>query len=425
MKILHISTNDTGGAASAAIRIHESLIYRDIDSSILFLNNTKYKSKNSFKFEGNTNSIKQPEYPILSLRNYFLEKIFKKFSKTKQLYLEQVLIKKKFEKRIQDDTLKKFELFSSPFSDFDINSLDKINDFDIIHLHWTVGFLDFPSFFETIKKPVVMSLHDEYYLLGAFHYSGDVYRNSTNEYFQLEEYYKKLKFESYKKCNSLSFLTGSDWVKEKVLECKDLNLKHLEKIYYPVNIELYRYIEKTICRRVLNLDLDKKIFLFASDNLSNYRKGFDILLSAIEDDSFNDVNFLILGNTNEIELKENFISLGKISDSLLMPIIYAASDFFILPSREENFSYTMIESLCCGTPTVAFNVGDHKTFLEDNAFGVVVENIDSISLRNVLMTLIKSEEIFNRQCISDKARLKFDSKVISSQLSAFYEKVLS
>src|SRR5688572_19459558 len=41
VKILHINTNDYGGAATAIIRIHLALLEKGIDSKILFLKKTK------------------------------------------------------------------------------------------------------------------------------------------------------------------------------------------------------------------------------------------------------------------------------------------------------------------------------------------------------------------------------------------------
>ena len=55
MKILHISTNDNGGAANAAIRIHESVLAQGLDSSILFLNRSRYFGEFSHVFNSKNN----------------------------------------------------------------------------------------------------------------------------------------------------------------------------------------------------------------------------------------------------------------------------------------------------------------------------------------------------------------------------------
>ncbi len=419
MKILHISTNDIGGAASAAVRIHQSLLKNNCDSHILFLNKSIYSDLNGYVFDGNRiNLPKEKIIPVLNLKNYFLEKVFKKFSIYNNKLIENEINKKVIYDKVTKDTLNKFELFSQPYSTFDIKTSSLFETADIIHLHWTAGFIDFPTFFENIKKPIVISMYDEYYYLGGFHYENDSITNNY-EYGYLEREFKKLKYECYSKANNLSIITGSDWIKDKMVK-STIKFNKIKKIYYPVDTKLYRLIDKSSCRIVLQISQTKKVFLFASENIKNHRKGFDILLEAINSDLFDDVVFLIMGNLNFITLKPNFISLGKIRDELLMPLIYSAADYFVLPSREENFSYTMIESLCCGTPTIAFNIGDHQHFLEGNQFGLVCEKESSMSLRDTLLKLINDEVTFDNEKISKRAGLIFDSTTLGKQMRNFY-----
>ena len=423
MKILHISTNDTGGAASAAVRIHQSLLKNNCDSHILFLNRSTYFGLNGYIFDGNRINLPEEKLvPALNLKNYFLEKVFKKFSNHNNNVIHKEFKKKSISDKVLKDTLVKFEIFSKPYSTFDLKTSSLFETADIIHLHWTAGFIDFPSFFENLNKPIVISMYDEYYYLGGFHYENDYLKN-WNEYGKLESEYKKIKFECYRKANNLNVITGSDWIKEKIVK-SDIKFNNIKKIYYPLDTKLYRQIDKNSCRDILQISQTKKVFLFASENIKNYRKGFDILMEAIKSDLFDDVVFLILGNLNFITLKPNFISLGKVRDELFMPVIYSAADFFVLPSREENFSYTMIESLCCGTPTIAFDIGDHKIFLEENKFGLISDRVDSTSLQNTLLLALNEEVFFDNHLISENARKMFSDFSLGEMMFDFYKEIL-
>ena len=50
---------------------------------------------------------------------------------------------------------------------------------DIIHLHWIGGFVDIPTFFKHVKKPIIWTLHDMNPFQGGFHYKDDVLNYKT------------------------------------------------------------------------------------------------------------------------------------------------------------------------------------------------------------------------------------------------------
>lgn len=49
--------------------------------------------------------------------------------------------------------------------------------------------------------------------------------------------------------------------------------------------------------------------------------------------------------------------LGTIKDDEKLVNCYNAADAFLIPSLEDNLPYTVMESLACGTPVVAFTTG--------------------------------------------------------------------
>jgi glycosyltransferase involved in cell wall biosynthesis len=68
-------------------------------------------------------------------------------------------------------------------------------------------------------------------------------------------------------------------------------------------------------------------------------------------------NILIFGNKNILEkLKSEFIvyPLSGITDEELARI-YSETNLVVCPQKWETFGYTVAESICCGTPVLAFN----------------------------------------------------------------------
>ncbi len=67
---------------------------------------------------------------------------------------------------------------------------------------------------------------------------------------------------------------------------------------------------------------------------------------------------------------EHVIFLGHRED---VPEILAASDISILPSSREGFSNTVLESMACGLPVVATDVGGNREIIEHGINGFLVE----------------------------------------------------
>lgn len=60
---------------------------------------------------------------------------------------------------------------------------------------------------------------------------------------------------------------------------------------------------------------------------------------------------------DNIELCENIILLGKITEQHKLAQFYAMANVTLLTSERETFSMVTAESLCCGTPVVGFKAG--------------------------------------------------------------------
>jgi glycosyltransferase involved in cell wall biosynthesis len=420
MRILHVSTYDGGGAGLAAIRFHEALLKQNVQSSILFLHSDRDYKNHAFTFD-HTKKQLNVETPSLTLKNYLLERFFSYYTKKNKQIIKELQKESAIKNKLAIDSRTKFEYFSSPVTEFDITKHEAYKNADIIHFHFVSNFLDFESFFRINTKPVYWSLHDENLFYGAFHFEMD-FLNNQEEYSEIDSKYTLIKQAALANSNcEITLFSGSNWLISKVNKLKFYQKFKLNHLYYPVNSEIYRYIDKKNAKEILNLPLDKKIFLFAAGNTNVKRKGFDILLPLIVDDELEDCYFLIMGNLSEPIIRDNVKVLGKISDELLMPILYASADFYILPSRAEGFSYAMSESLCCGTPVIAFDVADHQEFIGLNKLGYVLPEISTESLKQCVKTIIQENHQFDNQRVSTIALSYLDSIKVGKELVSYYQ----
>jgi len=93
--------------------------------------------------------------------------------------------------------------------------------------------------------------------------------------------------------------------------------------------------------------------------------------------------------------------------ALLHPISFA-----------EPFGLSVVESMFCGTPVVAFNLGSMNELIEDTKTGFLVNTIDEAvdSLNNVKYLV--------RRYISEYSRKKFSAKKMVEDYLAVYKKIL-
>jgi len=397
MKVLHINTATKGGAAIAAIRLHKGLICQGIDSHFLSLTPSHFFIPNHHVYKGKVKSEK-PNYPTLSFKNWIKEKVFHKYERENSEYKIKIKEREKIVTPKIIEGIQNFGLYSLPDSRYDITDTKIYKEADIIHLHWVAGFLDYESFFKKNKKPIVWTLHDANPYLGGFHHKDDFERNYS-QYSKLEQELIQFKKKCYSHINKMTIVSPSFWLAEDARNSKVFGDKNVLTIRNGLDLSVFQKRDKGFSRKLLNLPLNKRIFLLASSDLNDYRKGIDLLLPIIKSEEFQEDVFLLVGNNFKNEDFKNVVALGGVHDELLMSIVYSAVDAFILPSRLDNLPNTMLESIACGTPVIAFDIGDNKNFINDQ--GVITNQKDLAKvLKNYNIFTFESRDDFDINFIS-------------------------
>jgi glycosyltransferase involved in cell wall biosynthesis len=375
MKILHINQSDIeGGAAIAGYRLHQGLVAQAIDSKLLV--GTK-KTRSDLVVATKKNRIQKLTYQIGH--------------------------------RIGLDNL-------NTFSSFNLSKDPIYQEADLLNFHNLHGnyfnYLALPKL--TVTKTAVFTLHDMWSFTGQCFYSYDCqkwqtscggcpYLNTERDLSKLE---RRLKYWAYQRSN-LVVVAPSKWLAQLAGQSM-LNRFQVHHIPYGIDINSYQPLDSERCRNLLGIPQNKHVLMFGATDISDARKGGDLLHQALQSlpNSIKANCFLlIMGNGGEVLAKDvgmPSIELGFVSNDKLKSIAYSAADLFLFPTRADNLPLVLQESMACGTPMVSFNIGGVPDLVRSNQTGYLAtpENIDDF--RNGIIELLEDKNL--RQQMREKCR---------------------
>jgi len=344
------------------------------------------------------------------------------------------------------DALRGYEDFNFPGSRNILNITPHLPD--ILHFHNLHGFyFDLRSLpWLSNQLPVFLTLHDAWLLSGHCAHSFDcerwkigcgncpdlmiyppILRDATAENF-------KRKSEIYKQCR-LYLATPCGWLMEKVQQ-SILASAIIESRIIPsgVDLSVFSPMDKKQSRAELNLPQHSKIILFAANGIrKNIWRDFQIMKDAIsivaEKCRSQNILFIAMGE------KSRPIKIGKAeiafveyqNDPAMVARYYQSADIYLHAARIDTFPNTILESMACGTPVIATNVGGIREAVLDGQTGYLVQSGDVRGFANCILKLIDSEELANSlsNASVNEARLRFSDKRMAADYLKWYQEVLS
>lgn len=406
LKVVHLSTSRFGGAGRAAFRLHEGLLAsQPIHSTFISADN------NTADCDQNYINIRYPKH-----------RLYHRLANKCGFPLLQFHKNMGLKAHLKGSP----EIYSMPKTDFVLETLDFLKDADIINLHWISNFINYPAFFQAYKnKPIVWTLHDMNPFMGGFHYHNDFINNPS--YHLLENFLVDLKKETIKSVKNLNIVSPSKWLMNEALESNVLsNIKKTTVIPYGLDLNQFKPLDKKEAKKRLLIDTDLPCLLIVSQDLKTPRKGFELLIKALESLNGKDFQLLTIGN-HKLNLNVNFKikELGHVNNDELLSVAYSAADLFILPSREDNLPNVMLESFACGTPVISFKVGGMLDWIRPGFNGLFCESIDSKGLKDGLEKFLISNEQFDAQKIREFAETNFASDIQAKHYIDFYQSILN
>jgi glycosyltransferase involved in cell wall biosynthesis len=161
-----------------------------------------------------------------------------------------------------------------------------------------------------------------------------------------------------------------------------------------VDLSVFRPIDRRFARELLGLSPNDDIIFFVAQTLDgNDRKGGDKLVQGLAALGQRPNTTVVLagvgGSELEAAIPHRVVRLGYIRDDRLLAAAYSAADLVVAPSRVENLPNSVLESLACGTPVVAFAAGGMKDAVLHLETGWLAAEGDVSSLAKGIATILE------------------------------------
>jgi glycosyltransferase involved in cell wall biosynthesis len=416
LKVLHINSSDSsGGAARACIDINNALNQIGVDSKVLVqVKHSQHEKVSSI----NNNPFEKFKTLIRRLADYLLLKIF---------------------------TVEDRGRFTIPYFGKDISKLRIVKNADIINIHWVnEGFISLAVLKEIagLRKPIVWTFHDMWAFTGGCHYSLGC-RKFEQECFNCpslklnskRDLSNRIFNDKIKLFRDLNFniVTCSNWLASEVKKSQLLKDRNIEVIPNTLKTEVYKPLDKTVVFQELGLDMNKKYILFGTMTLKDKRKGIELFIDCInllfKRDSYfrENVKLLILGSEKKmkkIKLPIETIYLGRLNSETDVAKFYNAGSVFVAPSREDNLPNTVMESLSCGTPVAAFNIGGMPDMIDHKINGYLAKPYDVDDLAQGILWLLNCPDTSEMtQASRGKILDKFNYDLIAKSYLKYYQSI--
>ncbi len=222
------------------------------------------------------------------------------------------------------------------------------------------------------------------------------------------------------------------------------NQGQIEIIPCGTDTENFRPMPKAEARQQLGFDLNEQIVLYVGR--FDRRKGIETAIratAALKEQGVANLKLVIVGGSSpdmpdgaertrveqivaEVGLQSEVLFAGRVGHDLL-PLYYTAADVCVIPSHYEPFGLVAIESMACGTPVVASDVGGLRFTVIPNQTGLLVPPQDTASFAEAIYSIL-SDQLWARKLkrqASATVNQRFSWPGVAIQLSELYRHVLA
>ncbi len=254
------------------------------------------------------------------------------------------------------------------------------------------------------RTAVVWTMHDMWAFTGGCHYSQGCtkfqthchhcpYLRNPGEY---DLSYRGFERKQVAFANApISLVSPSEWLANLARSASLTRDFITHVIPNPIDTDVFKPADKLTIRQKLGLPTDQPLFLFGSANTADPRKGFLYFVEALNKLKTHQLTLepavLLFGkmaSETVTALPFRVHSLGVLTSETDIVAAYNAADALVVPSLEDNLPNTIVESLACGTPVIAFKTGGIPEMIQHQKTGYLTQTGSAQELADGLYWLL-------------------------------------
>jgi len=355
----------------------------------------------------------------------------------KTYFKKRKVIKNAFS--VLNNTFKRVDYFSFPYSYYTPEKNNNVLKADVVNIHWVSDFVNFKSFFKSTRHiPMVITLHDMNYFTGGCHYSfgcSNFVKMQCGDCWQLEgskvpnaskeAFFEKLKAYNWRKPENTFIVSPSFWLQKESQKSELLAKYPHYVIHNGIDTSVFNCINKELARKTIQLPIKDRILLFIASDIKLFRKGFQFVNELLPYLSNIGVKLMVVGDLNGITIEgENIINIGKVDNSQYLSMCYSSVDAMLLPTLADNLPNTMLESICCGTPVLGFEIGGLPDVIINGQNGYLSSRLDAFGLKEIITTFFEKGVVKTTIEIRNDAVLKYNLEVQAKAYNQLFESIL-
>jgi len=218
--------------------------------------------------------------------------------------------------------------------------------------------------------------------------------------------YKNLIFKKkFTDKTNIQIIAGSEWQYRQAKESMLFRNKTIHKILISVNPAIFKPTDKLEIRTKSGIPSNKKVIFFGALGLDSERKGMKYLLESLAilrehlltSSRIKDSIFLLIAGNGFDKIKDllpfEYLNLGLLDNTYGIASTYQAADIFVCPSVEDSGPSLINQSLMCGTPVAAFEMGVAFDLVVTGKTGYLAKIRDSSDLAQGIYNILTLNDI--------------------------------